>query len=331
MRPLAAALVLVLILSTAALLVATGPSQGYSDGYAGGSGAVPEHLKKCAPGVEYCRVTMPGCGDCHGNRDAMLAQRGTEPPVVDRIQLLIKIDGNAEFREYEPGSSHVVELAIHTDRPRGQFNSGGFNLNVTGGRLESMPLDDTVRITGGIYNHLGSKNASYTVNNQRLGAVQEDERSWAGEATHTAKGAEQRNWRLKWTAPGKVEPHGVAFQASFAVPNGNGWDDTCVYNANSEGACDATLGYSDQNRWDWWYFGVPLRILCEKGQAYETCQRNVVASIRPPAPPRDTCPPEQSPCITATEENGEDTPAPPAVAALLVLALGLWATRRRRL
>lgn len=314
------------------LVVAIEPSMGYSDGIAGSSGAIPEHLKKCR-GAEYCKVHMPGCGGCHGDREAMLAQRGSEPPVIDRIQLVIKFNGNEDFQEYDPGTTYVVDLEIVTDRPFGQYNSGGFNLNVSAGRLSKITAsDDTVRIAGGQYQHAGSKNASTTFQGDKYGDDLSDESAWAGEATNTGKGAERRSWRLKWAAPERRDPHGVAFQVAFIVPDGNGWDNSCVNPVNSSGECDPSLGYSDQNTWDWWYFGAPLRIYCERGEDRQTCRENVLSAIRPPPPPLDTCPQSATTCVPATETNGDGggngAPVPIGFALVAVAVAALWIRRR---
>ena len=67
------------------------PAVSWSDGTSGASGAVPEHLRECVEGFEYCKVKVSGCGGCHGDWDAMNYQRQTGPnepvnvPVVDRI------------------------------------------------------------------------------------------------------------------------------------------------------------------------------------------------------------------------------------------------------
>lgn len=323
------ALTLAFLLMAATLLVALEPTLGFSDGIAGASGAIDENLKKCR-GVQYCKVVKEGCGGCHGDRNAMMAQRGSELPVIDRIQLTVKLNGNANAQEYEPGTTYVVDLSIAADRARGPYNQGGFNLNVSGGRL--VANDDTVRITGGMFQHAGSKNASTTQNGNVYGDELADEHQWAGEATQTAKGANQRSWRLKWTAPGRVDPHGVAFQVAFMVPDGNGWDNGCVYKINASGGCDSSLGYSDQNGWDWWYFGAPLRIVCEKGQDRDACHANVLNSIRPPPPPLDTCPNRATTCTPASDPGlggGNGTPFPPALAVYAVLAILAWAARRR--
>src|SRR5687767_2952184 len=106
MRRRSAAFLMMSVLLGAYLVVASDRALGWSDGVGGASGAVPEHLRKCAEGFEYCKVKTSGCGGCHGDFDAMKYQReggsGVNVPVIDRISAEIWVSGDADKWEYEP-------------------------------------------------------------------------------------------------------------------------------------------------------------------------------------------------------------------------------------
>lgn len=331
MRRLRVALLLVGLLFGAYLVAATESATSWSDGVAGSSGSIPIHLRKCTPPFKYCKVKVSGCGGCHGDWDAMQVQRSTEQPVVDRIDAEIWLNGRESNWEYEPGKTYVVDIYVRTERDPGFYNTASFDLNVSAGRLELFAGDDTLRITGGNYQHAGSKNPNAKVCHpqrptecQPYGASLDDEQNWSGELTTTAKGSnisrgpEGYHWRAKWMAPPRQEPRGAAFVMAFMVPNEDGWD-SCTYVE-----CNVTKGYSDQNLWDWWSFMIPRKIVCEKGQVRSKCEKNVLAFILPPSPPLNT---------GGADGDGDDggvTPIPPGETWVGLLAAALLVAHRAR-
>lgn len=335
-RRLAAGLSLGGILASLAAL--TSPlAASYSDGIAGSSGAVPEHLRDCA-GAPPCIVEMPLCGGCHGAYKDMQRQEGAQPTPQDRLRPVLLIDGDAETDRYEPDRTYTVEIRLESERAFGRYNSGGFNLNVSAGRLaKTFPGDDTVRITQGLFQHAGTKNQSYWSGEYRYGRTQEDESGWAGEATHTARGAERRSWRVQWTAPTSQPPHGVAFVMSAMVPNGDGIN-TCVYQIDEAGQCNATRGYRPQAEWDWFGFLIPRRILIENDWHRENCTAAVLRHILPPRPtPADPSPTPEPVCervATPPISEGEGVPdvGPAVLVALTAVAFlrHRWSRRTHR-
>lgn len=336
------ALLLAGILVAAAVVVVAAPTPAYSDGYAGGSGAVPWYFLDCnTDKPDYCKFTPPGCGSCHGSFEDMQYQRGSEQPVVDRIDAKILFNGldydpdNPSSYTYEPGRAtpYQIDVYLITDRAPGTYNKAGFNLNASAGRFELYSGDTTLRITRGNFTHVGSKNPDAKVcptpnpaDCRRWGNTIEDESDWAGELTHTARGAEVAktskgyHWKAKWYAPPSRPPHGIAFQMAYMIPNSDGVD-TCV-----QQECNATKGYSDQNNWDWWSYYIPrARFLCEKGQERAKCETAVYKAILPPTPPIDTRDPNQT-----GNGDGFVTPTWPLDATIALAAAGLAVARWRR-
>lgn len=321
-------LVAVSILIVAALAVAM-PSWSFSDGISGASGQIPEYQRDCQ-GVEYCIVTPSYCGGCHGSYDDMKQQEGSHPSPQEQVnQLDFRLNGDDEagtsrgLWEYTRGETFAVEIQLTDARPEGEYNSGGFNLNASAGTLTKWSEGDPfVRITGGMFQHAGTKNENYPLdpNGKKRGQFEDDERDSAGEATHTAAGAEERFWQLRWTAPLSTPPRGVALVMTAMLPNGNGLDDS----ANSA---------IPQSEWDWFGFMAPRRILCEEGayDSFKDCQDAVIDFILPPSPPLNTCP-SGTTCPTGTDEtDGGDSPSPSAVALAATITLAaLWARRARR-
>jgi hypothetical protein len=334
------------------LVAATDVATSWSDGMAGASGAVPQHLRKCAEGFKYCKVKVSGCGGCHGDFEAMQAQRQSEQPVIDRIDAELWLNGRESNWEYTPGSTTpmVVDLYIITKRAQGRYNTATFDLNASAGRFELFDRDDTLRITGGSFSHAGSKEKSYKICHpqnptdcRQYGATVDDESQYKGELTTTGKGSNLSktkmpdgtpayHWRAKWFPPAKVEPHGVAFQMAFMVPN-NDAIDTCVHVE-----CNATKGYSNQDEvkdtsgkvtspgWDWWTFMIPRKIVCEKGTNRADCEKKVYAFILPPAPPVNT----GGPGDDDGGGIGGISPMPPGGAIVALLAAAMMVLRRRR-
>jgi hypothetical protein len=341
-----------------AVFVATAPSTlSWSDGTAGGTAQVPERLRECAEGFRYCKVTPSLCGGCHGQASDMRHQEESEFPVTDRIGANVVVSSNPDLWEYTPGRPYFVEVSIKFKngfndlerrddaRPAGygEYASGAFALNASAGTLSREPAGDpAVRITGGDFQHYGSRNDTLTyecpddpTKTCRYGAVKDNERQHAGEAVNTWDGAHQRSWTMKWTPPAQsTSPFGVAFQASVMVPDGNGWD-SCVHVQ-----CNSSLGYSDQSQWDWWTNliedtrspSVPRAvILCEEG-VYDTrkdCSEAVLAAVLPPTPPPDT-----SGGTDGTDgENGGISPVLTMEAGVALVAaaaaVGLLQRRRR--
>ena len=62
MNPRSIAILLVSIFVGAYFVAATDNVDGWSDGMAGSSGAIPTHLRKCTPPFKYCKVRTGGCG-----------------------------------------------------------------------------------------------------------------------------------------------------------------------------------------------------------------------------------------------------------------------------
>lgn len=332
------------LLAAGGVLVAVGPVPAYSDGYAGGSGAVPWYFLDCnTPNPDYCKYTPPGCGNCHGSIDDMRYQRASEQPAADRVSAQILFNGldydpdRPESYLYEPGRTipYAIDVYIITNRAPGEYNKVGFNLNVSAGRFRPYTVngapDPDVRITGGNFTHAGSKNSSakfcYPTPNdcRRWGSSIEDESDWAGELTHTARGAavaktsKGYHFRAQWYPPPSRAPHGVAFQMGYLVANSDGID-SCVYKH-----CNNTLGYSDQNEWDWWNYYIPrARFLCEKGQERAACEKAVYKAILPPTPPIDTRDPNQR-----GAGDGFGTPTWGIDAAVALAAAGLSVARFR--
>jgi hypothetical protein len=359
------------VLLLGALTLATDRAEAWSDGMAGASGAVPEHLRECVEGFEYCKVKVSGCGGCHGDWDAMRYQKKTaegEPvnvPVVDRISAEILINGNRDTWEYEPGRSYVVDVLIYpwSKEPNRapstpehvMYTRVGFNLNASGGKFDLFqepagePADrqhsKNVRITGGDFSHVGSRNPNAKVcgdeacspsKRRAYGQTVDNESQWAGELTNTGRGSnisltpasinpgeKAAYWyRAKWTAPPREEPRGVAFVMAFMVTNGDGID-SCVHEQ-----CNSTLGYSDQSNWDWWSYMIPRKIICEKGQNRVECTEKVQKFIIPPPPPPNT---------SGTDGGGpgDDGPGvtpgigPGAWVVLFCVALARWRSIRR--
>lgn len=325
------------------LLVAAGTSLSYSDGYAGGSGAIPERFRDCQ-GVEFCKFRPSYCGTCHGQSDDMWRQEGSNPTPQERVRTTFKVnnDDQAGTRngqwEYEPNKQYTLTITLadsRGERSCGQFACGGFNLNASAGTLTKVSDGDgTVRITGpGNFTHGGSESPQGVYETgQRYGSPVEDESSWAGEATHTgsrtgASGNDVLTWRVRWTAPAAyTEPRGVAFVMTGMLANGDGFD-SCVYEQ-----CNQSKGYAPQDQWDWYSFMIPRRLLCEEG-AYDNfgdCEKAIYDFILPPAPPLNTsCPPEDPRCATNTNGEPRGTPLPPVLGFVAALVAVAWGLRRR--
>ena len=225
MRRLVAALLMVSVLTVGALTVATEKAASWSDGVAGASGAVPEHLRECVEGFEYCKVKVSGCGGCHGDWDAMRYQRpakGNEPvnvPVVDRISAEVMLNGNRDLWEYEVGKTYVVDVLIYpwSKEPNRDpatpenmlYSRVGFTLNASGGDFQLFGPDPAnapyneqhsrnVRITGDNFSHAGSRNPNARVctdqactpgKTRPYGQTVDNETQWGGELTNTGRGS----------------------------------------------------------------------------------------------------------------------------------------------
>ncbi len=310
---------------------------GYSDGVSGSTGQVPVRLRTCEPGFEYCAYEPAYCGGCHGEYRDMREQEGAKPTPQDRVNgVEFVINGDAkggqsggEVWEYQVGQSFVIDIQLPDDRPAGPYNAGGFDLSGSAGRLDKAnPNDDTVRITGGNFDHAGSKNTTYNVAacgkpECRIGPVEES--ATAGEATHTARGAEQRAWRLKWTAPDAEAPHGVALVLSVMLPNGDGLRNC------TRSDCDSSQPFTPQSTWDWYGTMIPRRILCERGAYadFRSCQSAVLDFVLPPGRPRATdasCEPGSPGCPASTDGRG-GTPVPVGLTFVALFAAAGWWSR----
>jgi hypothetical protein len=321
----------------AGLLVA-GPVGSFSDGIAGSSGQIEEHLRTCNPGP-YCVVKPAYCGGCHGTYEEMWRQEGSKPTPQEHVgKLTFKMNGDANGGtargawEYTPGQTFSLDIQLANERPAGQYNQGAFDLNASAGTLAKWtPGDEDVRITGGTFQHAGTKNPDVPlIAGHKYGATESDETRFAGEATNTAKGAETRQWKVKWTSPASTPPRGVALVMTAMLPDGDGLDSCTMKN------CNSSQGYETQDKWDWYGFMIPRRILCERG-AYATfkeCSDAVYKYILPPSPPVNTCGPDNPDgCDTTTAADGgggNGTPAPSLAAGLLGLGVVAGAWRRRR-
>lgn len=344
MRRLALAMTFLGLFALSAWTLA-GAVHGYSDGIAGASGAVAVRFRTCPdpdpnddePG--YCKITPSLCGGCHGDRNDMMQEsppHGYSTP-QERVSPDFMVEGDDEAGSvrgqwtYVPGQSYRLDVRLDDERPEGQYNSGGFNLNASAGVLSLWnQADETVRITGGVYPHQGSKNPDAVYDDgRRVGQVTVDESEWAGEATHTAKGGEERSWTIRWTAPLSSEtPRGVAFVMTVMLPDGDGLH-TCTREQ-----CNGSQPYKPQDQWDWYGFMVPRRIMCEEG-AYATfgeCQDAVIDFILPPPPPINTCPTDDPDCSPNEETTGggAGTPAPGAAVMLVGAAAATALFRRAR-
>lgn len=322
-----------------AALALTPLVESYTDGYAGGSGAIDQHLRNCGTVEEdKCIIKKPLCGSCHGQREEMEIQEGYQPHPQQRVRPDFIVNGDTDAGSdrgrwtYKPGETYLIEIKLPDERPIRGYNAGGFNLNASAGKLaKSSATDNTVRITGGHYTHTGSKNETYNqIVCQRpkcVGPV-ENETRWAGEATQTAAGASQRSWRIKWTAPPAGEhPRGAAFVATMMIPNDDGYN-TCTYQQ-----CNASMPYKSQDQWDWYGFMIPRRIMCEEGAyaSFTPCREAVEKFIIPPGPAvrtdcanEDECPPGIEP------SDGGGTPAPAFEVALIAALMAAWVRRPRR-
>lgn len=329
----------------------------YSDGEAGGTGQIPEHLRECAEGFEYCKVQPRYCSGCHGQQRDMQASVDGELAVTDRIAGKILINGDPQLWEYDPDRLYLVDVSIvfkngYNDPDRrddarpagyGDYSSGGFDMNASAGRLGTLPGDDSVRITAGNFTHYGTRNESghYQCPHDptqtcRYGNSISNESRHGGEATHTWEGSKQRSWQVSWRAPSAGSTPGVAFQATVMVPNGNGFDD-CVHKRNESGVCDSRLGYSDPENWDWWNPSlqpggvqtIPRAVMmCERGlyDNAQECFQATLEHVLPPTPPPDTSSPD------GDEDGlfGGNSPAGPAWMVLAAAAAaGLLVARRR--
>ena len=94
--------------------------------------------------------------------------------------------------KYKPGESYPIAIALGGQASTGVDRLGGFALSVSGGKLSAPDGAQDVQVTE------------------------------SGEATHTAKGNNQRQWNLKWTAPEKGD---VYFYGAVNAVNGNGAND----------------------------------------------------------------------------------------------------------
>lgn len=319
---------------TVALFVAASPTSGYSDGIAGSSGAIPEHLLDCQ-GDPPCTVRVGYCGTCHGTYEDMKKQEGANPTPRERIDVSFKVDGREDRFEYTPNQAYAIDILINDRndvRPPGEYNAGGFDLNASVGKLSKWRADDpNVRITGGRFDHAGTKNESlvHPENGQRFGAAANvSEEQWAGEATHTARGSEVRSWRVTWKAPpASKDPHGVAFMLTVMLPDGDG-----MHSCTMTDCSNASAGPSPQSTWDWFAFMAPRYIMCEKDyySSRQACLDAVYDAILPPGPARIACEPEDQQCQDATSEGKRPgTPVPPSFIFLALLGALGFARRRR--
>lgn len=319
------------------LVVALGGGAGYSDGTAGDSGQMePQFWGTCGSAGGYCKVRPSYCGGCHGTYDDMWRQEGSKPTPQERVgQVTFKLNGDAKaglaggLWQYDPGQVFQVDIALPDARPAGTYASGAFDLNATFGTFDKWSQDDaTVRITGGLYYHQGTKNPNVPLNgNLRHGEGFDNESKYAGEATNTGQGSDVRSWRVRWTAPPAQEPHGVFLVMTAMLPNGDGLD-SCVYVA-----CNQTRGYAAQTDWDWFGFMIPRRALCERGffPDYHACEKAMEQAYLPPAPPVATCGPENPQCLaSATSSEAKGSPGVAGVAVGAALGLAGWFHRGSR-
>jgi hypothetical protein len=329
MRPSALLAVFVFALLAAAVLFVPA-TLSFSDGTAGMSGAKPRHLQKCHEGFEYCKVTIGGCDVCHGTKEDMQHQRASEQPVIDRIDAGIHLAG-VPPRDYEPGRKYVIDIFVDPgDREPGQYSTAAFVVNASAGTFSLFPNEQNLRITGGLYQHAGSKNPNAkicTVEGCRpRGAVLSDETNWTGELTNTGRGSSiqpgpdgRYTWRAYWTAPPVQEPHGVIFWMSYLVANGDGVE-TCT-----RVPCDGGER-TDQIAWDWWWRLSPNLIVCEKGRDRGECEERVWAANVPPAPPLRT----DGETSNGDVDERSGTPPPGLAYAILVVLAALLIQRRRK-
>lgn len=327
---------LLLLIFLVSLLIAAVPGLGYSDGFAGGSGAIAENQRQCQ-GVEFCKVVPAYCGGCHGSYDEMRQQEGAAQTPQEKVNgdLTFSIDGDAKAGtssgrwEYSPGERFTIDIKLPDARPSGRYASGGFDLNASAGILSVVPGDANVRITGGLFQHAGTKNPDIPLgpSGQRYGAILENEMKWAGEATTTAKGSEVRAWKVRFQAPAVQVPHGLAFVMTAMLPNGDGLD-SCTNNQ-----CNSSQGAAPQREWDWYSFMVPRRMMCERGffPDYAACQKAVAEFILPPSPPLNTACPPNTGCPTPTSEApSRGTPAVDPLIVVGLVGLAGFVLRRRR-
>ncbi|MBI4344920.1 MAG: hypothetical protein HY555_05005 [Euryarchaeota archaeon] len=94
--------------------------------------------------------------------------------------------------KYKPGESYPIAITLGGQANTGVDRQGGFALSASGGKLSAPEGSQDVQVTE------------------------------SGEATHTAKGNNQRQWNLKWTAPEKGD---VYFYGAVNTVNGNGAND----------------------------------------------------------------------------------------------------------
>jgi len=328
MRRWVLALVLLGLLAVAFVLAE--PVWSFSDGVAGSSGQIDESARDCG-GQPPCIVTPGYCGGCHGTYQEMRTQEDAKPTPQERVgKLTFSLNGDSKAGtargkwEYNPGQVFTIDIHLADERPVGTYNAGGFDLNASAGQLSKWTAgDENVRITGGLFRHAGTKNPNVPlVGDHKYGASEEDESAHAGEATHTAKGAEARQWKVKWTAPATTPPRGVALVMTAMLPDGNDGLESCT------SACN-----QPQDLWDWYGFMIPRRILCEQGAyaSFKECSEAVYDYILPPAPAVASCGAENLPqCETTTPGgNGGGAPGPSALSVLAFAAVAAWAHRRQ--
>lgn len=293
----------------AVLVMAVPSTLSWSDGVAGGTAQVPEHLRECAEGFQYCKAAAALCGGCHGGAADMRHEGFSGVPVTDRIGGALVVNADTGLWEYTPGAQYIVEVGIRFKngyddpsmqpdaRPAGfgAYSDGAFTFNASEGTLSVFPAgDDTVRITSGTFQHHGSRNDEYAYEcpadpsaECRYGSAQDNEADHAGEAVSTYEGSHQRDWTLQWTAPGPQVAHAVALRLTVMVPDGDAID-SCVYKE-----CNASRGYSDQSEWDWWTHliedtsdpSVPEAVvLCEAGyfESRKDCRQAALGSTSAP-------------------------------------------------
>lgn len=298
-------------IAAATLLVAV-PAVSHSDGHVGGTGLIPEHLRECAPGFQYCMVQPRLCSGCHGTVREMEASVDGQTPAIERLSGRVLVEGTKDIWEYEPGATLTVRVSIVVDdaagRPPGQGNhsDGAFNLAVSNGTLAAVPGDATVRIADGSHVHCRVDSPS--------NCTTTDESRNIGEATQTHEGLHQRAWDLLWTAPAAGDVPGVAIYATVMLPDGDGDRDDCTIYVN----CTMSEGYADPSTWDWWtpYLetgGVQTDrrafMLCEAGvfADAETCFDAVGDEVYPPQPGSD---PGPGPTTGASPTTEAASPGP---------------------
>ncbi|HEX9816402.1 MAG TPA: hypothetical protein VGB18_05435, partial [Candidatus Thermoplasmatota archaeon] len=249
MRRLGTALLMSAVLSVGALLVATEQAASWSDGVAGASGAVPEHLRECVEGFEYCKVKVSGCGGCHGDWDAMKYQNNNVPnedrvanhcdpnpqaascvnvPVVDRISAEIMLNGKRENWEYEVGKTYIIDILIYpwSKEPNRDpatpenmvYSRVGFTLNASGGDFALFPDAQNA-----LPNEQHSKNVRITGGNF----------SHAGSRNPNAKVCTDQA-----CTPGKTRPYGQT------VDNETQWGGELT---NTGKGSNVTLSSADRN------------------------------------------------------------------------------------